>query len=436
MPTSLQLAGQPPQFLTAPTYILGRGSDCDVLLPEGDGLVSRHHTRLERDGQGQWWLTDTSTNGTFVNGEKIGAKKRLSDGDQIGIGKTQMSFASPESVSSPARPTPSRATETVFVAQNELDARLKDREMGVSTPTAPPIPPAFLEPKPSQPVAVPEVAVPEVAPFKSETPPVESIAFKPAPAPVAAVRPPTAPTPAERTPFDEVSSESPQTPPASAAPMTVDIPAAPMPLALSKAPSPQPIPTSATDSAKQCTRCRTLYAATAEECPACGHAGFKMRSGAPDPASVSTPSPTPASQPIAQSPAPAPVPVAPVLAPPVQQPPVQPSSNVAPNPPVNPQPGVSHVVHHVSLPTNYKSPGLALLISVFVWGGGQIYNGQIAKGVLMLCGGVFMGLLALIPFLGWIFWLPLFALGIYNLIDAYSTADRLSREAAAQQLKP
>ena len=59
-----------------------------------------------------------------------------------------------------------------------------------------------------------------------------------------------------------------------------------------------------------------------------------------------------------------------------------------------------------------KSPGVALLLSFIICGAGQMYNGQIGKGILMLIG--FMLTI-------WIFGLGLI-IYIWSLVDAYKTA--------------
>lgn len=69
---------------------IGRTSECDIVLPD-DEKVSRVHARLDWDGAG-WVLVDLgSTNGTLVNGERI-KEKRLSAGDVIEIGDTQLRY--------------------------------------------------------------------------------------------------------------------------------------------------------------------------------------------------------------------------------------------------------------------------------------------------------------------------------------------------------
>lgn len=65
--------------------LIGRGSDCDVILPERQ--VSRHHARIERVAEGAYALYDLgSKNGTYVNGEEVRDRPRLlRDGDEIEI---------------------------------------------------------------------------------------------------------------------------------------------------------------------------------------------------------------------------------------------------------------------------------------------------------------------------------------------------------------
>jgi len=62
-----------------------------------------------------------------------------------------------------------------------------------------------------------------------------------------------------------------------------------------------------------------------------------------------------------------------------------------------------------------KSPGVALLLSFFISGAGQMYNGQVGKGVLMLLATIALWFVLL----GWTIW-------IWSMVDAYSTAKRLN----------
>ncbi|HLM01674.1 MAG TPA: FHA domain-containing protein [Pyrinomonadaceae bacterium] len=64
---------------------LGRGSDADLRFDD-DGL-SRLHATVHREGGKIWILDENSTNGTFVNGEKVPpAGTALYDGDRVKIG--------------------------------------------------------------------------------------------------------------------------------------------------------------------------------------------------------------------------------------------------------------------------------------------------------------------------------------------------------------
>lgn len=70
-----------------PEVVLGRSSDCHVRLDAGvELLVSGRHARLiERDGA--WWLEDLqSTNGTFVNGDRVNDERRIDPDDEVHLG--------------------------------------------------------------------------------------------------------------------------------------------------------------------------------------------------------------------------------------------------------------------------------------------------------------------------------------------------------------
>lgn len=70
--------------------LIGRSSEA---LPLSDGTVSRRHAELTPD-DGRWYLRDLeSSNGTFVNGRRLGREPvELSPGDQIRCGSTLMVF--------------------------------------------------------------------------------------------------------------------------------------------------------------------------------------------------------------------------------------------------------------------------------------------------------------------------------------------------------
>lgn len=73
---------------------LGRNPDNDLALPDPERVISGHHARLEvRDGA--LWLTDQSTNGTFLNhgSDRLPPQQpvQLAPGDCIGIGPYELS---------------------------------------------------------------------------------------------------------------------------------------------------------------------------------------------------------------------------------------------------------------------------------------------------------------------------------------------------------
>jgi hypothetical protein len=82
---------------------IGRGAEVDVDL-DADEQVSRLHAEIERIG-GEWTVSDDglSRNGSFLNGERIGGRRRLADGDELRFGATVVVFRAPS-------PSPSSVT--------------------------------------------------------------------------------------------------------------------------------------------------------------------------------------------------------------------------------------------------------------------------------------------------------------------------------------
>jgi pSer/pThr/pTyr-binding forkhead associated (FHA) protein len=66
---------------------VGRGGGCGIVLAD-DTFVSTLHARLFQQN-GESYVEDLgSTNGTFVNGKKVGAPTRLRRGDRVQFGQT------------------------------------------------------------------------------------------------------------------------------------------------------------------------------------------------------------------------------------------------------------------------------------------------------------------------------------------------------------
>jgi hypothetical protein len=72
--------------------VIGRRPAAGVSFAIDDGSISSQHARLTRSPEGFAIEDLGSKNGTFVNGEKVTAKRMLADGDLIRLGKVIMTF--------------------------------------------------------------------------------------------------------------------------------------------------------------------------------------------------------------------------------------------------------------------------------------------------------------------------------------------------------
>jgi TM2 domain-containing membrane protein YozV len=79
-------------------------------------------------------------------------------------------------------------------------------------------------------------------------------------------------------------------------------------------------------------------------------------------------------------------------------------------------------------PLIYKNPGLAAVLSFFWMGLGQIYNGQLAKGIVFIVAYGLSWLLMIIV-IGFITTPLLWLFGIY---DAYKSAEKINVAMAHQ----
>ena len=77
--------------IDAPRTTIGNADENDVALPD-DPTASRLHAVLEQFSAG-WCVADLgSSNGTWVNGERIWSAHRLRHGDEVRIGQTRLIF--------------------------------------------------------------------------------------------------------------------------------------------------------------------------------------------------------------------------------------------------------------------------------------------------------------------------------------------------------
>lgn len=98
------LPDQPPAFLTDPTgrehplegetLTVGRAVDNDIVI--ASKRVSRNHARIVHQKH-TWVLEDLgSTNGTYLNNERLLAAVELRDGDAVSIGEVTFIFHDPD----------------------------------------------------------------------------------------------------------------------------------------------------------------------------------------------------------------------------------------------------------------------------------------------------------------------------------------------------
>jgi pSer/pThr/pTyr-binding forkhead associated (FHA) protein len=125
---------------------LGRSTECNVALP-WDGEVSRLHAELERVGS-QWLIVDDglSSNGTFVAGERVVARRRLRDGDVLRLGTTSLLFRDPAA---------STVMTTRLSDQRDIAVRVTDQQRRVLV--------ALCRPYKHQPAAATPATNPQIA---------------------------------------------------------------------------------------------------------------------------------------------------------------------------------------------------------------------------------------------------------------------------------
>jgi len=70
--------------------IIGRSSDLDMVLVED--MVSRRHAKISSSDADVYIQDMGSTNGTFVNGIRLTRDRKLTPGDVVRIGETDLRF--------------------------------------------------------------------------------------------------------------------------------------------------------------------------------------------------------------------------------------------------------------------------------------------------------------------------------------------------------
>ncbi len=77
--------------LDASALTIGRGGQNDVPIEE-DEFASARHARFEPRRDGVWVQDRGSTNGTYVNGTQLDRPRRLTVGDVVRVGETDLRY--------------------------------------------------------------------------------------------------------------------------------------------------------------------------------------------------------------------------------------------------------------------------------------------------------------------------------------------------------
>jgi len=111
--------------MTRPEIIIGRDPNLDLVFPSP--AVSRRHARLTREGEGYFLEDLGSSNGTFLNDERLLERRLLKSGDQIRLGQAiTLTFEVPtetqQTLVSSAPVMPDNAAQTMLEADVNVDA--------------------------------------------------------------------------------------------------------------------------------------------------------------------------------------------------------------------------------------------------------------------------------------------------------------------------
>lgn len=72
---------------------IGRLDDNDIIIDD-DTFISSHHARIEVRPEGVWVVDLKSTNGSFVNGQRLTGERSVRKGDRIQVGSTVLEMRS------------------------------------------------------------------------------------------------------------------------------------------------------------------------------------------------------------------------------------------------------------------------------------------------------------------------------------------------------
>lgn len=88
--TRLSAPSDPPTVFTSAEVIVGRDSSCEYVLL--NDTVSSRHARLSYH-HNQWWVEDMqSTNGTYLNDERVATPIVIISGDELRCGQESLTL--------------------------------------------------------------------------------------------------------------------------------------------------------------------------------------------------------------------------------------------------------------------------------------------------------------------------------------------------------
>lgn len=142
--------------LSIGSLLIGRLPECDILL--NDGLVSRVHARISVQGENIVLEDLHSSNGVFVNGQKVSYSVVLCEGDRILLGTSELSLF--RCRDSTAHPLPASPTDE----QAEPPPSSGGREIAPTSLRLARIDPSSIE------LALPKASSPEPSAPKASSP--------------------------------------------------------------------------------------------------------------------------------------------------------------------------------------------------------------------------------------------------------------------------
>ncbi|GAB4141576.1 MAG: hypothetical protein Tsb009_11420 [Planctomycetaceae bacterium] len=119
--------------LSSKKYLIGREEDCH-LRPNSE-LVSRHHCAFTIDDYTVRLRDLGSTNGTYVNGERLRGEKQLADGDKVAIGNLTFELKLGEQTAPTSGDGSSTEQKSIHLPGETLE--ISSEETAYEIPTAP-----------------------------------------------------------------------------------------------------------------------------------------------------------------------------------------------------------------------------------------------------------------------------------------------------------